>query len=68
MLPKKSQQEDAQQSLGVKLENFLNMDHELILLSKAIDWSSLGDEYDLLYDSKRADLHCLLVSWWHLIS
>ena len=41
MLPKKSQQEDAQQSLGIKLENFLNMDHELILLSKAIDWSSL---------------------------
>ena len=52
MLPKKSQQEEAQHVLGLKLESFLNMDHELIQLSKVIDWSSLGDEYDLLYDSK----------------
>ena len=26
MRPKKNQQEDAQQSLGIKLEDFLNMD------------------------------------------
>ena len=51
-MSKKSQQEDAQQVLGVKLESFLNMDHEFVQLSKVIDWSSLGDEYDLLYDSK----------------
>ena len=37
MLPKKSQQEEAQHVLGLKLESFLNMDHELILLSKVID-------------------------------
>lgn len=52
MRPKKSQQEDPQGKLGMRLDSFLNMDHELIKLSKAIDWSSLGEEYDLLYDSK----------------
>ena len=52
MRPKKSQQEDAQQALEIKLERFLNMNHKLVLLSKAIDWTSLGRECDFLYSSK----------------
>ena len=36
----------------MRLDSFLNIDHELILLSKAIDWTSLGEEYDLIYNSK----------------
>jgi IS5 family transposase len=49
MKPKKSEQEAAQKVLGVRLDSFLNMDHELIRLSKVINWIRLGKDYELLY-------------------
>ncbi len=49
----------------VALESFIDMNHELVLLSKQIDWDSVEVEFTHYYCAETAGRACLSGRrWW----